>query len=261
MSLAGQVVVVTGATRGIGKVTATHLAELGARVAVVGRNAERGDTTVASIAAAGHEAVFIRRDLSQESEVESLFTEVAERLGRPSAVVSNAAATDIDTRDHPVVELTTDDFDYFMRANVYSVFWMFKYGIPAMGAAGGSFVTMSSMESFMPRRGEPSYSTSKAAVSGLARQVAVDYADAGIRSNTLVLGFIETNATRPFLDDERIGGVIREATGGRPPSSLDVARAVAFLASDAGAGFNGATLNLDRGITVLGRVPSDLTIG
>jgi NAD(P)-dependent dehydrogenase (short-subunit alcohol dehydrogenase family) len=261
MSLAGRTIVVTGATRGIGKVTATHLAELGARVAVVGRNAERGEKTVAAITGAGHEAVFVRRDLSVESEVESLFAEVQERLGPPAAVVSNAAATDIDTRDHPVVELSTEDFDYFMHANVHSVFWTFKYGIPAMGDAGGSFVTMSSMESFMPRRGEPSYTTSKAAVSGLARQVAVEYGDRGIRSNVLVLGFIETNASRPLLENERIGSVIREATGGRPPSALDVARAVAFLASDAGAGFNGATLNLDRGITVLGRVPGDLTLG
>jgi 3-oxoacyl-[acyl-carrier protein] reductase len=261
MTLAGRTIVVTGATRGIGKVTATHLAELGARVAVVGRNAARGEKTVAAITAAGHEAVFFQRDLSVEADVSSLFTEVQERLGRPAAVVNNAAATDIDTRDHPVVELATQDFDYFMHANVHSVFWMFKYGIPAMGDAGGAFVTMSSMESFMPRRGEPSYTTSKAAVSGLARQVAVDYGDQGIRSNVLVLGFIETNATRPFLDDARIGPVIREATGGRPPSSLDVARATAFLASDAGAGFNGATINLDRGITVLGRVPSDLTLG
>ena len=176
-------------------------------------------------------------------------------------MVSNAAATDIDTRDHPVVDLSTDDFDYFMRANVYSVFWMFKYGIPAMGAAGGSFVTMSSMESFMPRRGEPSYSTSKAAVSGLARQVAVDYADAGIRSNTLVLGFIETNATRPFLDDERIGAVIRDATGGRPPSSLDVAEAVAFLVVRRGGRLQRRDAQPRPRHHGARCVPSDLTIG
>ena len=74
-------------------------------------------------------------------------------------------------------------------------------------------------------------------------------------ANVLTLGFIETNASAPLLDDPVIGPAVRAATGGRPPSALDVARAVAFLASVDGCGFNGANLVLDRGMTAMSHVP------
>jgi NAD(P)-dependent dehydrogenase (short-subunit alcohol dehydrogenase family) len=254
-------VVVTGATRGIGKVTALHLAERGARVFVVGRNTERGQRVEADIVGAGGRGTFLACDLTVEDQVAALFDEVRQRAGSLDVVVNNAAATDVVSRDGPVVDLRTEDFDHFLSANVRSVFWCFKYGIPAMGGRGGTFVTVSSVEAITPRAGEPAYSASKAAVCGLSRQVAVDYGHRGISANTLVLGFIETNASRALLEDRRIGERIRGATGGQPPTSLDVARAVAFLATSGAAGFNGATLVLDRGLTVTSHVPSDMTLG
>ncbi len=259
MTLGGKTVVVTGATRGIGKVTALHLAARGARVAVVGRNRGRGDRVVAEIEAANGEAALFAHDLSVESEVAALFEEVVDQFGTVHGVVNNAASTEIATRDRPIAEQPTEDFNHFMKANVYSVFWCFKHGIRAMLPGGGAFLTMSSIESITPRPGEPSYSTAKAAVSGLARQVAIDYGSQGIRSNTLLLGFIETNASRPLLVHERVGPIIREATGGYPPTSLDVAHAAAFFVSDEARGFNGATVTLDRGMTVTNHVPSELS--
>ncbi len=259
-ALHDKTVIVTGSTRGIGKVTAAHLAGCGAEVFVVGRNVERGARVVSDIADAGGRSTFVRCDLSVEEEVAALFADVRRQAGALDVVVNNAAATDVATRDGSVVDVRTEDFEHFLRANVHSVFWCFKYGIPAMGPGGGSFVTISSVEAITPRAGEFSYATTKAAVCGLSRQVAVDYGHRGISANTLLLGFIETNATRPFLDDARIGDRVRGATGGRPPSSVDVARAVAFLASSGAAGFNGATLVLDRGLTVTGQVPGDLSI-
>ena len=107
----------------------------------------------------------------------------------------------------------------------------------------------------MSARGQGSYAAAKAAATALSRQVAVDYGDQGIRANVLTLGFIETNASAPLLDDPVIGPAVRAATGGRPPSALDVARAVAFLASVDGCGFNGANLVLDRGMTAMSHVP------
>jgi NAD(P)-dependent dehydrogenase (short-subunit alcohol dehydrogenase family) len=260
MGVEAKSIVVTGATRGIGKVTAAHLAASGATVTVVGLDARRGERTVAQIAEAGGSAELVICDLTVESQVASMFDEVRRRVGRVDVVVNNAASTDL-TRDRPVAEQTTEDFDHFVRANLYNVFWCFKYGIRAMGADGGAFVTISSIESTHPRPGEMSYATTKAAATALARQVAVEYGDQGIRSNVLVLGFIETNASTHMLHDERLGPIIRRTTGGRPPTSLDVARAVAFLASDDGAGFNGAALTLDRGMSTFGQLPGDLTLG
>jgi NAD(P)-dependent dehydrogenase (short-subunit alcohol dehydrogenase family) len=92
----------------------------------------------------------------------------------------------------------------------------------------------------------------------MTRQVAVEYAHHGIRANTLVLGFIETNASRPLLADERVGPIVRRTTGGAPPTSLDVARAAVFFLSDDSNGFNGATVALDRGMTAGGPLPNDL---
>src|SRR5439155_7876764 len=143
MSLKDKTVVVTGATRGIGKAMAMHLAAEGARVAAVGRSVERGERVVADIGAAGGDAAFIRCDVSVEHEVASLFDEVTRRYGAIDVVVNNAAATDVATRDRPVVEQTTEDFEHFVRSGLYSVFWSFKYGIPAMGPGGGAFVTIS----------------------------------------------------------------------------------------------------------------------
>ena len=257
--LKGRTVVVTGSTRGIGKVTAQHLADAGAHVAVVGRNQDRGRRVVDEISSSGGTARFFPCDLTEEANVSSLFLQVVDHFGPVDAVVGNAAATDVATRDHRVTEQSTEDFEHFMRSNVRSAFWTFKYGIPAMGDTGGAFVTVSSMASTTPMPRQPSYSTSKAAVCGLARQVAVDYGMEGIRSNILLLGFVETNASRPLLGEARIGDVIRATTGGAPPTALDVARSIAFLVSDSATGFNGATLTLDRGMTIHGRVP-DLDI-
>lgn len=255
MSLQDKAIVITGATRGIGKAMAMHLAAEGASVSVVGRSVERGERVVAEIAAAGGSAAFIRCDVSVESDVAALFDEVARRLGAIDAVVNNAAATDVATRDRPVVEQTTEDFDHFVRSCLYSVFWSFKYGIPAMGPDGGVFVTISSIAALVSSRAQGSYAAAKAAAATLSRQVAVDYGDEGIRANVLTLGFVETNASARLLDDPTIGPAVRAATGGRPPSSLDVAHAVAFLVSDDGWGFNGANLILDRGMTAMSHVP------
>ena len=255
MSLQGKTIVITGATRGIGKAMAMHLAAEGARVSVVGRSAERGERVVASIRAAGGTAAFISCDVSVEEDVASLFVQATERHGTVDVVVNNAAATDVATRDRPVVEQTTEDFDHFVRSCLYSVFWSFKYGIPAMAPTGGAFVTISSIATMASSRAQGSYASAKAAAATLSRQVAVDYGDQGIRANVLTLGFVETNASAPLLDEPRIGSAVRAATGGRPPSSLDVARAVAFLASDDGGGFNGANLVLDRGMMAMSHVP------
>ena len=255
MSLKDKAIVITGATRGIGKAIAMHLAAEGARVSVVGRSVERGQRVVTEITAAGGTAAFISCDVSVEDDVAALFAEATKRHGTVDAVVNNAAATEVATRDRPVVEQTTEDFDYFVRSSLYSVFWSFKYGIPAMSPAGGVFVTISSIAATVSSRAQGSYAAAKAAAATLSRQVAVDYGDQGIRSNVLTLGFVETNATARLLDDPRIGSAVRAATGGRPPTSIDVARAVAFLASDDGWGFNGANLVLDRGMTAMSHVP------
>jgi len=251
--MADRVAVVTGGSRGIGKAIARQLGARGYRVAVVGRSVERGEKVAHSIVGDGGSAAFFRADLTAEPQVEQLYADVSKRWGRLDVVVNNAAKTDVTDTDRSVTELSTKVFDEFLRANVLSVFWAFKYGIPAMGSQGGSFITISSIAAVVSRPGEPGYGTSKAAAAALTRQVAVDYGPRGVRANVLMLGFVHTNATAPMLAQGPAGPLIRSATPGSIPTSEDVARAVAFLASDTA--FNGSTLTLDGGTTAVSPVP------
>jgi NAD(P)-dependent dehydrogenase (short-subunit alcohol dehydrogenase family) len=248
-----RVAVVTGASRGIGKAIALHLGTSGYRVAVVGRSPDRGARVVGEIVGDGGVAEFFHCDVAVESSVAQLFTDVAGRWGGLDVVVNNAAKTDVTETDKSVTEMATEDFDAFLRTNVHSTFWSFKYGIPAMGAAGGSFITISSIAAVVSRPAEPGYGTSKAAAAALTRQVAVDYGAKGIRANVLMLGFVHTNATNRMLSEGPVGPAVRSATPGSIPTSQDVARAVAFLAAETA--FNGATLTIDGGMTAVSPIP------
>jgi NAD(P)-dependent dehydrogenase (short-subunit alcohol dehydrogenase family) len=255
ISLDGRVAIVTGATRGIGKAIAAELAAAGAAVVVAGRSPERGNRAVAEISARGGVCRFVQADLTREDEVAALVDACVAAYGRLDIVVNNAAATDVAVRDHPVVQQSTEDFDYFLAASLRGAFWMFKYAITAMGDCG-SFVSISSTASLMSRPSEPGYGAAKGAMNALARQVAVDYGPRGIRSNTLVLGFIVTNASAPLVADPRYGDQLRACVPGPLPVARDVANAVVFLASDASSGFNGATLVLDGGLSAMSPVPA-----
>lgn len=250
-AMRNKVVLVTGSTRGIGKAMAVHFGTLGARVCVTGRSIQRGERVAEEIRSTGNVGTYFPCDVSSEGAVAALFDHVTDLFGPVDAVINNAAATDVGTRDRPIVMQTTEDFDYFIHSCLHSVFWSFKYGIPAMGDSGGSFVTISSIAAETVTRGLGSYAAAKAAATALSRQVAVEYGDRNIRANVLTLGFIETNASTRLLDAPEFGSRIRGATGGHPPTSLDVARAASFLASDSSYGFNGATLVLDRGMMAL----------
>ncbi len=126
-----------------------------------------------------------------------------------------------------------------------------------MRPQGGSFVTISSTAALVSAPNQTAYATTKSAVTALTRQVAIDYGKRGIRANSLVLGLIETAATRRMLAETPIGEVVRAATAGAVPTSSDVAEAVAFLAQ--AKGFNGASTVLDGGQLALSHVP-DLSI-
>ncbi|MGD9794401.1 MAG: SDR family NAD(P)-dependent oxidoreductase [Acidimicrobiia bacterium] len=254
-ALDGRVAIVTGATRNIGKVIARELAAHGASVVIGGRSIERGTRVEAELSVDGRVCRFVPCDLTLERDAETLVQRTVEMFGRVDIVVNNASATDVAIRDRPVVEQTTEDFDHFLGASLRGAFWMFKYAVPAMGDSG-SFVSISSTASMSSRPGEPAYGAAKGGMNALSRQVAVEYGPRGIRSNTLVLGFIVTNASAPLVADARYGDRLRACVPGTLPTALDVANAVVFLAGDASRGFNGATLVLDGGLSAMSPVPA-----
>jgi 3-oxoacyl-[acyl-carrier protein] reductase len=266
MRLAGKTALVTGATQGIGMHIVRRLAEEGASVAFTGRTADKGLEVQESLRADGLTATFIRSDVSVEDDVRAA-VEASARHGRLDILVNNAAATDIagaGKRDTHVAELETEVWDQTFKVAAYGTFWMSKYAIPHMRAAGGgSIVNITAASSTRAITGRPSYQASKGAVNALTRQLAIDYAPEGIRCNAVVVGFIDTGekGMRALLANEDFQREVRRTIPTpRLGDPRDIANAVLFFASDESAYVTGTMLPVDGGLTTRLGVPDTSNI-
>nr|WP_286711092.1 SDR family oxidoreductase [Sphingomonas sp. 67-41] len=205
---------------------------------------------------------FIVSDVSIEDDVRAAIETTVATYGRLDILVNNAAATDIagaGKRDTHVAELETEVWDQTFRVAAYGTFWMSKYAIPHMRAAGGgSIVNITAASSTRAITGRPSYQASKGAVNALTRQLAIDYAPESIRCNAVVVGFINTGEAgmRKLLANE---GFIKEVRRTIPTPRLgdprDIANAVLFFASDESSYVTGTMLPVDGGLTARLGVP------
>jgi NAD(P)-dependent dehydrogenase (short-subunit alcohol dehydrogenase family) len=251
-TLEDKVAIVTGATRSMGAEIAARLADDGAHVACLGRSAARGEQVAAELRAQGKHARFIQADVSSEKSVTAAIEETVSEFGRLDIIVNNGAATDILRGDGgvPAVEETTKRFDRMMKVNVYGPFWLAKYGIPHMlaGGTGGAIVNISSISAHRVDHAMPSYSASKAALEGLTRQLAHDYAADGIRVNAVVLGSI-ASAETAYIHEDPTNGAARRANRmlAKPGTPTDVANLVAFLCSEDSRFMTAAMVPLDGG--------------
>ena len=253
--LDGKVAVVTGATQAMGAAIAERLADEGVAVVGLGRSTDRGEAVARAIRGRGRRAAFCRADVSDEGDVSAGVRFAVEQFGRLDIVVNNAAAMDDDTGESSVVEEPSSVFDRILRVGLYGPFWLAKYAVPVMigGGAGGAFVNVSSYAAMKGMPGLPAYSASKAGLEALTRQLAAEYAEHGIRANTIVLGSISVPRTQAVHADpvrsesSRAGRLVA-----RPGTPDDVASAVAFLASDEAGFITGATIPVDGGLLIKG---------
>jgi len=248
--LDGKIALITGATQAMGEAIAHRLAADGATVLGVGRNENRGRAVADSLIANGYKADFIRADVGVEEQVAVTVAAAVERFGGLDIVVNNAAALDSSTPESPAHLESTEIFDNIMKVNLYGPFWFAKYAIPTMIASGGgSIINISSYAAQRGVGGIPAYTASKGALEALTRQIAVDYAEHGIRANTVVLGSMSVPRNSALHQDERMAAKLRDgrmiARFGNPE---DTARAVAFLASSESSYITGTTLNVDGGL-------------
>ena len=236
MSLEGQVAIVTGSGRGIGRAIALAYAQAGADVVVTARSQEQIDAVCEEIIEAGGTAVAIRADVTNRNDVEALIARTIEQFGRLDIVVANAGATSPETSVSPI-----DDFTYVVDVNLVSVQHLALTCEPHLRERGGKFIVMGSGAGRRPFRGGASYSVSKAAVSMLVRCLAVEWREASIAVNEIVPGPVHTEMAAKILDVPNIDAAIRLDWHKTPD---DVTPLALFLAQQPNNGPSGQVFSL-----------------
>ncbi|MEU8385998.1 SDR family oxidoreductase [Streptosporangium sp. NPDC048865] len=248
--LAGKVILITGATSGMGRATAERIASEGAKVVLAARGKDTGDTLAAGIRAAGGEAVFVPADVTVEAEAAGLVRQAVERYGRLDGAFNNVGGA---TAMGPVTDVDGDAWHADLALNLSSVFYGLKHQIPALRASGGgAIVNNASNLGVTGSAGMASYSAAKHGVVGLTRSAALDTAATGVRINALVTGGVDTPLLRANLgptpeESLRAAGAMHPL--GRIGRPEEIAAFVAFLLSDEAGFVTGAALAIDGGLT------------
>lgn len=248
-SLAGRTVIVTGGAAGMGGAASRLLAEAGARVAIIDIQADRGTALEKSIRDSGGKALFIHADASDAALVKEAVAKAESAFG-PVRHLFNHAGTII---VRPLHQTSEDEYDRLMRINVKSAFLMTREVIPRMIAAGGGSIVITS--SIGGEKGfglESVYCMTKGAVLQLARSIAVEYRDQGIRCNAVCPGFVKTDhGLREIKELDGLGQQWDEsglvAVQGRLCEPEEVALSAIYLLSDAASFVNGTALYVDNG--------------
>jgi NAD(P)-dependent dehydrogenase (short-subunit alcohol dehydrogenase family) len=243
----GVVAVVTGAGRGIGRAVARELARRGARVALGLREPERGEGVAAEIAAEGGTALLVRMDVTDVAETLAAVEEVEARLGPIGVLVNNVGFS----RPASALEVTPEDFDAMIGANLRGAFFAAQAAARRMAARGeGRIVSIGSQAGEVGLPTESVYCTTKAALHHLTRCWALEWGPLGISVTAVAPTFTATEGAAVWLEDEAFRrSVLERIPLGRIATVEEVAKAVAYLASPAGAMANGAVLRLDGGWT------------
>jgi 3-oxoacyl-[acyl-carrier protein] reductase len=243
--LAGQVALVTGASRGIGRAIALELGAAGAQVVVnYASSPEAAEAVVAAITAAGGQAWSHKANVADEGEVDGMVKAVLEKAGRLDVLVNNAGIT----RDGLLMRMKTADWQSVIDLNLTGVFLCTRAVSRAMlKARSGRIINITSVVALMGNPGQANYSAAKAGVIGLTRSNAAEFAARGVTVNAVAPGFIESDMTAE-LDKEPILAAIPM---GRMGSAAEVAGAVRFLAADPAAAYiTGQVLQVDGGMVM-----------
>ncbi|OLF16132.1 SDR family oxidoreductase [Actinophytocola xanthii] len=243
--LTDRVAVVTGAGRGIGAATAVALAEAGADVVVSARTKDDLDAVAERVSAVGRRAHVVAADLSDPDTVAGLAETAREAFGRLDVVVNNLGGT----YPRPLLDTSTEFLEQAFRFNVSTAHALTRAAAPVMLAGdGGAVVTISSIMGRVSGRGFLAYGTAKAALAQLTRLAAYDLAPR-IRVNGVAVGSVATSALDLVLDNDEVRGRMERATPlRRIGEAQDVAAAVLYLASPAGAYLTGKVLEVDGGL-------------
>jgi NAD(P)-dependent dehydrogenase (short-subunit alcohol dehydrogenase family) len=248
-SLDGRVILITGASRGIGRAIALRLAQAGAKVVVSSRKLENVQTVAEEIKAAGGEALAVQAHVGQPDDVTALVARTVETFGRVDVAVNNAA-----TNPHFGPLLTADEgqWDKIMDTNVKGYFRVCKAVVPHMEAqGGGKIINLASIAGVRPSPAMGVYSISKAAVIMLTQVLAVELGPANIKVNAIAPGVIKTRFSQLLWQTPEIAEpTLANLPLGRFGEPEDVAGLALYLASPASDYVTGAVFLVDGGMNV-----------
>ncbi|HEY5223385.1 MAG TPA: glucose 1-dehydrogenase [Microbacteriaceae bacterium] len=246
--LDGRTAVVTGSTRGLGRAFARALAEAGANIVIVGRDADAAAEVSAELATLGTRTLTVLADLTVRADIEQILAKATDAFGRVDVLVNNAGAC----IHKPALEVTGDEWQQIIDVNLTAVFVASQvFGRHMIDAGGGSIVNIGSMSAEIVNRPQwqPAYNASKAAVHHLTKSLAAEWAPLGVRVNALAPGYMHTDMS-PIHEPQFQRYWIEDAPQQRAGEPDELGPAIVFLASDASSFMTGSVLTIDGGYTV-----------
>ena len=240
-----KVVVVTGASRGIGKEIALKYAENGYNVAI---NYVSDKTNVEELEKEfkekGAEALIVKADVSKSEQVQEFIKAVIEKYGKIDVLVNNAGIT----RDMLLMRMKEEDFDKVIEINLKGTFLVTKEVVPyMMKKRDGKIISLSSVVGVTGNAGQCNYSASKAGIIGFTKSIAKELASRNIRANAVAPGFIETDMTN-VLSDEVKENINKQIPMRRMGTAREIANVVYFLGSEESSYITGQVINIDGGM-------------
>ena len=243
--LEGQVALVTGASRGIGRSIAESLAQAGAKVACVATSAENAAATAEACAQHTDGARAFGVDVSGTEAVASLVKEVQTELGGLDLLVNNAGIT----RDQILLRMSEDDFDRVIDVNLKGAWNFIKAASRPLMKSHGRIINIASVVGLTGNAGQANYAASKAGIIGLTKSVAKELAGRGVCVNAIAPGFIETDMTAA-IDENAAEELKRSIPLGRIGAPEEIAAATLFLAGPGGGYVTGQVLVVDGGLSI-----------
>lgn len=239
-SLEGKVILVTGASRGIGKAIALQLKALGGHV-IGTATSENGAANISEYLGEGQGLVL---NVTDDASISAMFDLIKEKHGAVDILVNNAGIT----RDNLMMRMKDDEWNDIIDTNLTSVFKISKAVLRAMmKKRNGRIINIGSVVGTMGNAGQVNYATAKAGLIGFTKSLAREVASRGITVNTVSPGFIDTDMTQTLTDEQK-EGIFAQVPANRLGKPEEIANAVAFLASDSAAYITGETLHVNGGM-------------
>ncbi|XP_014101088.2 uncharacterized oxidoreductase TM_0325-like [Bactrocera oleae] len=252
MSLAGKVVIVTGASSGIGAATAEAFAKQGSKVVLVGRNEANLKATEAACKAANSKAELLSIIADVTVDAERIINTTLEKFGQLNVLVNNAGVD----ANGSILDIDVDQFDRIFNANVRAIFLLTKHAAPHIAKTQGNIVNISSVTGLRSFANGSVYCTSKAAVDQFTRCIALDLAPMNVRVNAVNPGVVITDIHKRLgMSEEQYAKFLEHCKTthplGRVGQAKEVSDAIIFLASDSSSFITGANLSVDVGRQLL----------